>query len=305
MKETENKSGGTLIELEVQNTPLFLKEKGGAGERGNFFSREKKFPLSPAHTNFTLIELLVVIAIIAILAAILLPSLQSARARGQAASCASNLKQLGTYFATYADDNDSYQLSALLNADWSSSKSAFWFEHIYMLYVRGTENRTGIGTYSENCKLFSCAGDGKLQNYYAQFKIPLSYGYHTYIGDATTAGLYKEDYSQTVKRYSRLRKITQGIPHLNKIVQTGDTWAWYRYSAENAAKWSNGANAVPYLNASSKANVGIYGAHKRSMNQQYLDGHVEMKDYIYYNTSTSGFTIWDCTASTLGQKFNR
>ncbi|MBR7107959.1 MAG: hypothetical protein IKC89_06055, partial [Lentisphaeria bacterium] len=29
--------------LEVQNTPLFLKEKGGAGERGNFFSREKKF----------------------------------------------------------------------------------------------------------------------------------------------------------------------------------------------------------------------------------------------------------------------
>ena len=31
------------------NTPLFLKEKGGAEERGNFFSREKKFPLSTAH----------------------------------------------------------------------------------------------------------------------------------------------------------------------------------------------------------------------------------------------------------------
>ena len=35
---------------EQQNTPLFLKEKGGAGERGNFF---------PAYTHFTLIELLV------------------------------------------------------------------------------------------------------------------------------------------------------------------------------------------------------------------------------------------------------
>ena len=44
---------------EQQNTPLFLKEKGGAGERENFFSREKKFPLSPAYTHFTLIELLV------------------------------------------------------------------------------------------------------------------------------------------------------------------------------------------------------------------------------------------------------
>ena len=54
-------------QLEQQNTPLFLKEKGGAGERGNFFSREKKFPLSPAHARFTLIELLVVIAIITIL----------------------------------------------------------------------------------------------------------------------------------------------------------------------------------------------------------------------------------------------
>ena len=41
-----------------ENTSLFLKEKGGAGERENFFSREKKFSLSPAHSHFTLIELL-------------------------------------------------------------------------------------------------------------------------------------------------------------------------------------------------------------------------------------------------------
>jgi len=30
-----------------QRIPLFLKEKGGAGERENFFSREKKFSLVP------------------------------------------------------------------------------------------------------------------------------------------------------------------------------------------------------------------------------------------------------------------
>lgn len=53
--------------------------------------------------GFTLIELLVVVAIIAVLVALLLPSLGEARKMAKNTICTSNLRQMGTAFAMYAD----------------------------------------------------------------------------------------------------------------------------------------------------------------------------------------------------------
>ena len=75
--------------------------------------------------GFTLIELLVVIAIIALLMAILMRALQRVRKQAKAVICQSNLKQWGSIFAMYTDDNNGIFL------DYSARK--IWLKELWRL----------------------------------------------------------------------------------------------------------------------------------------------------------------------------
>lgn len=59
-----------------------------------------------AETGFTLIEMLIVIAIISLLAALLFPVFARAREMARKTTCVSNLRQLGSAWALYAQDYD-------------------------------------------------------------------------------------------------------------------------------------------------------------------------------------------------------
>ncbi len=58
--------------------------------------------------GFTLIELLVVIAILSVLAALLFPVFGAAREKARQTTCLSNLRQMGSAIALYAQDYDGY-----------------------------------------------------------------------------------------------------------------------------------------------------------------------------------------------------
>ena len=93
--------------------------------------------------KFTLIELLVVIAIIAILAAILLPALQSARERGIAAQCTSNLKQMHLAAAAYMDDH---------RGDFPSQSSHGYYRNLaYAKYLPEMASVKQSGTFFVRC----------------------------------------------------------------------------------------------------------------------------------------------------------
>ena len=91
--------------------------------------------------GFTLVELLVVIAIIAVLAALLLPTLNKAKAKAWTTQCLAHLRQISLGMKLYADDaNGRYPMSAG-TIEWDKTDPASgvqsWMQQIFS-YVTTT-----------------------------------------------------------------------------------------------------------------------------------------------------------------------
>jgi prepilin-type processing-associated H-X9-DG protein/prepilin-type N-terminal cleavage/methylation domain-containing protein len=215
-------------------TQSSVQKQAGECKMKQYRSRDKR-------CHFTLIELLVVIAIIAILASMLLPALNQARERARSISCTSNLKQLGTAFAMYANTFDdyippvrAYPAVSFMWFDCLNEASKMFPWHVTTYHV---QERPGNFTDVVRGTILHCPSQAKSPDW-----MRTGYGYNIILENPPV-----NDYVKFTKM-TRIRRASNRF-----LVLDADAW--------NVNPWSGAS--FPF---------GI--RHNSSLNVLYVDGHV-------------------------------
>ena len=188
--------------------------------------------------GFTLVELLVVISIIALLLAILMPSLQKARAQAGAVICGSNQKQVLMAMLLYTEDQNG-RVPYFQNPLWVPSKKAYyvttdgWLGCI-LPYVKGGKQETmrisGANYYTP--KAFAAVGNCPLAKDPASQYPPWSFGVNypniiDYSGKMAAAAGASAD---VLAKYRWEPLKISNIPAATMTFMDTGAWRWWVYN---------------------------------------------------------------------------